>query len=130
MKITVDIELNLKDEELKKNLVNANRKAMRDTVVAVWSASIKPPSPRLTGHNRRSIVGEVSGLGEVRKGADAEPDKQVNDSKLEGAVYSTSGYGGFLETGTSRMGARPYMKPALDSNFTAEKYASLVREYL
>jgi len=41
----------------------------------------------------------------------------VDNSKIEGAVYSTSGYGGYLETGTSKMPARPYMKPALDANF-------------
>jgi len=34
----------------------------------------------------------------------------------EAAVYSTSGYGGFLETGTVNMPAQPYFRPALDKN--------------
>jgi len=35
-----------------------------------------------------------------------------------------------LETGTSRMSARPYFKPSLDKNFTAEKMGKLIKEHL
>jgi HK97 gp10 family phage protein len=51
-------------------------------------------SPVETGNNKRSIQYEAKGL--------------------EGSVYSTSGYGGFLEVGTRFMSAQPYFKPALD----------------
>jgi len=44
------------------------------------------------------------------------PGGEVAKKKLEGAVYSTSGYGGILETGSRFMSARPYFKPALDRN--------------
>ncbi len=70
---------------------------LRDTVVRITEDTKRPPpigSPFLTGHNRRSIDFDVKGL--------------------TGRVFSTSGYGGYLETGTSRMPARPYFKPALD----------------
>ena len=59
-------------------------------------------SPFLHGNNKRSIMFEVG------------PGKPVAVNELEGAVYSTSGYGGYLETGTVKMAARPYFKPALD----------------
>ena len=128
MKMTSSIHLNLKTEKVTKQVAEANQKAMRDTVVAVLADSIRPPSPVLTGTNRRSMVGEVSGMGMVA--GSGERDRQVDDSKIEGAVYSSSGYGGFLEVGTSKMAARPYIKPATDKNFTAEKYAKKVKEHL
>lgn len=128
MKMTSTIVLNLKTEEATKQVVEANKLAMRDTVVAVLADSIRPPSPVLTGNNRRSMVGEASGMGKVAGQGSAE--RLVDESKIEGAVYSTSGYGGFLETGTSKMPARPYIKPATDKNFTAEKYGRKVKEHL
>jgi len=96
-------------------------------------------SPAVTGNNRRSIFFGVSGMGhkqgssEGRQAGDTWTGQDIsvlNESKLEGAVYSTSGYGGFLETGTRRMGARPYFKPALDRNFTVSKLAEAIKRYL
>ena len=127
MKMTVDVELNLDIEKVTKEVLNANREAMRDTVVGVTNDSVKL-SPWLTGNNRRSIAGEVSGMGKVAGEGGAE--RMVDDSKIEGAVYSTSGYGGYLETGSVKMSARPYFKPALDMNFTQEKYAERVKRHL
>lgn len=74
---------------------DASRDAVRDLVTAIANDAIKG-SPYLTGHNRRSIKYEAK--------------------KLSGSVFSTSGYGGYLETGTGKMPARPYFKPALDKN--------------
>ena len=51
-------------------------------------------SPVATGHNRDSIAWESSGL--------------------SGKVFSESGYGGWLEIGTSKMPARPYFRPAFE----------------
>lgn len=90
------VDLNLKTEEATDKILRAAREAMKDTVVDIHADSIKPPSPVLTGNNRRSMVGET------------------DRTKIEGKVYSTSGYGGHLETGTSKMPARPYIKPAFD----------------
>ena len=138
MKIETTIVLNLKIPELTEAVIVANRLAMRDTVVEVFNEAVKtsPPPPKIgtykpTMHNRRSIAGEVSGMnGEVAKGSEAEPERVVDDSKMEGAVYSTSGYGGYLETGTWKMRARPYFKPALDKSFTPEKFTEKVKEHL
>jgi hypothetical protein len=129
MKMTSEVKVTLKVKEVTEKVVEANRLAMRDTVVAVTEDVIEL-SPWLTGNNRRSIAGEVSGMGLVASGGEGGAERQVDDDKAEGAVYSTSGYGGYLDTGTSRMPARPYFKPAVDKNFTAEKFAVRVKSHL
>jgi len=58
------------------------------------------------------------------------PGGEFAKNSGEAAVYSTSGYGGYLETGTATMPARPYFKPALDKAFTAGKVASNIKAYL
>ena len=55
----------------------------------------KTQSPVDTGHNRDSIDFTAKGL--------------------HAEVFTESGYGGFLEVGTSRMAARPYFRPAFDA---------------
>ncbi len=129
MKMTSSITLNLREEEVVKEVIKANKLAMRDTVVEVTGDAVRW-SPWETGNNRRSIVGEASGMGMVASGGAGQKERLVDDSKIEGAVYSTSGYGGFLETGTSKMPARPYIKPAMDRTFTAEKFARKVKGHL
>ena len=101
MKITTNWKMNLKTKEAKDRVNKAGRQGLLDTVTDIANYAIKN-SPYLTGNNARMIMFEV-GPG----GAIAKTDKQ-------GAVYSTSGYGGFLETGTVRMPARPYIKPGYD----------------
>ena len=56
----------------------------------------KEGSPKLTGHNARSIT-FVAPKG--KKGV---------------RVFTESGYGGYLEIGTKRMSPRPYFRPAWD----------------
>ena len=58
-------------------------------------------SPKKTGNNARSIQveTEINSKGEV-----------------EGKLFTQSGYGGFLEIGTSKMPARPYLFPAFELN--------------
>jgi len=121
MKITVNVKLNLKTKEATEQVKEASRKAMRDTVVEVANDSIDG-SPKRTGNNMRSIKYESSGFN--------TGEGLIDQSKIEGAIYSTSGYGGYLETGTYKMAARPYFRPALDKNFTADKFADKVKGYL
>lgn len=109
MELDASIQLNLKMADVTKAMNNAAERAMRDTVVAIAGAAVQG-SPVLTSNNRRSIDYKAEGL--------------------SGSIFSTSGYGGYLETGTRFMPARPYMKPALDRNFTEEKFAKRVRENL
>ncbi|KKM04011.1 hypothetical protein LCGC14_1768590 [marine sediment metagenome] len=85
--ITVDLKLNLKTKEATEQVHKAARKALVDVITDIAKDAIQG-SPFLTGHNRRSIKYEVG------------PGAPVAKGELEGAVYSTSGYGGYLETGT------------------------------
>ena len=115
MKLDVSVKLNLKLPEVQKKVENATRLGLRDTIVAIHSDAMRG-SPKKTGNNMRSIAAEVSGMGLVADGGASSSERMVDDSKVEAATYSTSGYGGFLETGTYKMVARPYFRPALDKN--------------
>ena len=119
LKLKVKIITNLKTKEVQDKAKKATQLGLRDIVADIHGDTIRNAKAVGfwdTGHNARSIVSEVSGMGIIKQGEDAEPERVVDDSKLEGAVYSTSGYGGFGETGTVKMAARPYFKPALDKN--------------
>ncbi|KKN60066.1 hypothetical protein LCGC14_0535350 [marine sediment metagenome] len=100
-KITAKWATNLKTKEATNEVKAATRAGLRDVVTVIAGEAIKG-SPVWTGNNRRSIKFEVGPGGEVAR------------KELEGAIYSTSGYGGILETGSVKMAARPYFKPALD----------------
>ena len=103
MKITTKWITNLKTKEVESKVDKASKQGLKDVVTDIANDAIKG-SPVLTGNNRRSIKFEVG------------PGKPVARKELEGAIYSTSGYGGFLETGTVKRAAKPYFKPALDKN--------------
>lgn len=95
MKITMKVKTNLKTDEACAEAKRAGEKALKNVIVAIANDVIKiHPWKTRTGNNSRSIQFEVKGL--------------------SGSVYSTSGYGGYLETGTVKMPAFPYFKPALD----------------
>ena len=100
-KIETKWVINLRTEETEREVVKASRKGLVNTIADIARDAIKL-SPVVTGNNRRSIMFEVGPGGAVAK------------KELEGAVYSTSGYGGYLETGTVKMAPQPYFKPALD----------------
>ena len=117
MKITTELVLNIKTKEVIEKVKKATKLGLRDTIVDIHNATInnaKSVGFWDTGNNARSIVSEVSGMGKVA-GSESQ-ERIVDDSKEEAACYSTSGYGGYGETGTVKMAARPYFKPALDSN--------------
>ncbi len=136
MKLAVSVATNLKVEEVTKKTQEAARLAMRDTVVDITADAVKL-SHWITGNNRRSIFfgvsgfGHAQGSGEGRQAGDTwtgEDTSLLNEDKLEGVIYSTSGYGGYLETGTFKMAPRPYFRPALDKNFG--KYPGYIKKYL
>jgi hypothetical protein len=76
------------------------RDALADAIVQTVECDIKPLavelSPWLTGTNRRSI----------------ETDWQDSGNGIAMQLFTTSGYGGYLEAGTRKMAARPYLYPA------------------
>jgi HK97 gp10 family phage protein len=111
MKLNTSIKLNLKTKEASDKVKKAAGDSLKETTVAI-AADVVKGSPVRTGNNRRSI------------------QYGLQEGNLQAEVFSTSGYGGFLETGTSKMAARPYFKPALDQNFNQEKFSALVKSKL
>ena len=99
MRVNMRVRSEFKTKETRAKVRKAAGDALNDVTVKIANQAKTPwptGTPYLTGNNSRSIYWDV--------------DK----SALTAMVYSTSGYGGFLEVGTVRMGPRPYMKPALD----------------
>jgi len=97
MKLNVVVRTVMKTQEAGKKVEDATERALVNVIAAIASDVINiHPWKTQTGNNSRSIKFEAKGL--------------------EGKVYSTSGYGGFLETGTARMPPFPYFRPALDRN--------------
>jgi len=112
MKLDVEVKLNLRDKEVQKEVRDATRKALKDVTTDI-AQDVIHGSPHVTGNNMRMIAYEIEGGGVITVEGDTSG---IGTKELESAVCSTSGYGGYLETGTSKMPARPYFKPALDKN--------------
>jgi HK97 gp10 family phage protein len=105
------LKLDIRGDEFKERTHKAVLDATTDVFELDIKARAKELSPvsdanpkigdgkyRPTGNNKNSIDAEV-----------VETDEGVN-AKL----FTQSGYGGYLEVGTSKMEARPYMFPAFD----------------
>ena len=134
MQLNLSVELNLNLPEVEARVKAAAQAALTDVVIQVakdgvenspvsdmWP-SISKVGRTPTGNNKRSIQYQVGGA--------EGPGNEIELDELQGAVYSTSGYGGYLETGTSKMPARPYIKPAADERFTDGEMAARVKEKL
>lgn len=74
--------------------------ATRESFLQDMVPAAKRASPVLTGHNASTIDATV------------EP----TDAGVAAKLFTASGYGGYLETGTSRMHPRPYIQPAFAEN--------------
>ena len=110
MKIEYDMSEVYKGlDKLSKETQKATQDTLKDVTVMIANDVIKG-SPVLTGNNRRSIRYIIK--------------------KLMSEIFSTSGYGGYLETGHmaggTRVAAHPYFKPALDKNMP--KFAKIMKE--
>ena len=103
MKISFNLITNLKTKEVIDAVEKAANEGLADTVAAIAGDAVKL-AKKVTSNNARSIKFEVG------------PGKEIAKSALEGAIYSTSGYGGYQETGlrNKKYTFKPYLKPALD----------------
>ena len=79
-------------------LNGALRRSLKDTLLFDIKPEAFDRSPHITGNNARSIDIEIEEVG----------------GRVEGSIFTQSGYGGFLEVGTSKMAARPYLWPAVE----------------
>lgn len=93
------VRINLKTDAAKALAKYAMYKATSDLMNLDVVPEAQKETPVLTGTNRRSIDAVV---GETPEG------------KIKAVLYTSSGYGGYLETGTARMKAQPYLGPAWD----------------
>jgi hypothetical protein len=122
MEFTVTVTTDIRLSEASTEVLSAVRQALADCLIDT-KQDAGEMSPWLTGNNSRSI------------NCDLGPGGDLGLDDLQGAVYSTSGYGGYLETGhmTSKgnmVAPRPYMFPAAEKNFTEEKMAERVTAHL
>ena len=88
-------------------------RALDETLDIDIQTEAKELSPKKTGTNARSIGIEVEEVG----------------GRVEGSIFTQSGYGGYLEVGTSKMAARPYLWPAVEHHAKKvfERMRSLLR---
>jgi len=132
VKFSAQVDLKLNVTQVVALVEDASRKGLRDVTVQVTAQTIEPPpigSPVLTGTNRRSIAAEVAGMAGTVAG-EGPSERVVDERQIESAVYSTSGYGGFLEVGTRLMPARPYFGPARDRYFTESNLGNAIKGHL
>lgn len=69
-------------------------------------------SPYRTGNNAR-LISFATGWG-INNGNTDVDGAEVGAMGMSGAIFTQSGYGAYLELDTSRMGARPYIRPAVE----------------
>lgn len=100
MKLTTSWKLNLDNDEIKAKMNIAGKRALT-LIAGDITEDAKDNSPYLTGNNRRGIDMEVG------------PGGAVARKNGQAAVFSTSGYGGYLEIDEKHP---PYFKPACDKH--------------
>jgi hypothetical protein len=83
----------------------------------IWPEAVRGSRVK-TGHNRRSIGVEVNTFGEPT--LNTSPNGETTDGAavpspngVSAAIYTQSGYGGWLEIGTRKMKGIPYIYPAV-----------------
>ena len=110
MKITYDFKEVTKGlKKYSDKVEKATQESIKEITVSMANDIIKiHPWKNQTGNNSRSIKYIIG--------------------KLKAEIFSTSGYGGILETGSRFMQAFPYFKPALDRNW--RKFPSILKEKL
>ncbi len=128
MKFTAKVDINMNVSQVVRLVEDASRKGLRDVTVRVTADAVDH-SPILTGNNRRSIAAEVSGMGGTVAG-EGPSERVVDEALIQSAVYSTSGYGGYLEVGTQNTPARPYFGPARDKEFTESKLGNAIKRHI
>ena len=91
MEVKVKVRVKIDNERVMGLVNKASSEGLLDTTVKI-AGDVVRDSPIKFGTNKRSI------------------DYWVK--KLTARIFSTSGYGGWLEVGTRKMAARPYFHPA------------------
>jgi hypothetical protein len=118
------IKLNLKTDAAKAEVQQAVFSGVQD----VFDLDIKPEAVKRSpvrapkgSHNPQGIPG-----GTNRRSIDTEVTQ--NGSKVSASLFTQSGYGGYLELGTYKMKAWPYLYPAFE--MFKNTIPQRIREYL
>lgn len=118
------VKLTLRTGEAKAEV----KQAVFEATQELFEADIKSDAVRMSPvrapkgpHNPRGIPG-----GTNRRSIDT--DVNQTEEGVEASIYTQSGYGGYLEVGTRKMAARPYIGPAFDQNIA--KLPERVKEKL
>ena len=104
MAFDVEIQLRLQLAEIFRRVQGATEDGLEEALLLDVLPEAVKLSPVKTGTNRRSI--------DVETGINSK-------GEAEGMIFTQSGYGGYIEVGTSRMPARPYLFPAVERNSEA-----------
>ncbi len=101
MAFDVEVVLRLKLAEIFRRVQEAHKDGLEEVLLIDVLTTAVELSPKKTGNNARSI----------------EVETEINSKgEVEGKLFTQSGYGGWLEVGTSKMPARPYLFPAFELN--------------
>ena len=95
-------EVDARLEELVETLPDKFTKGMQDACLLVEESAVNN-APVDTGYLKGTITNKVV----------------QNGSKIEGYVYSTAEYAPYVELGTYKIGAKPFLYPALTENQSA-----------
>jgi hypothetical protein len=103
MPIDLDIKINLQGTLIAR-INNAAKAGVRDLMDNVVLPAAREMSPKGT-IRREGAVSSADSLSTLTR---------IRGNRIEAFLRSNSGHGGFLEKGTSKMAARPYMQPAFE----------------
>ena len=121
MEIRTRWHINLNVPKVMGAVDDAVKEGLLDTVVETANDIVKGSRVK-TGHNRRSIAYMV-GRAVTRMGTPRAGEKRFAAGtpsmmgRLKAAIWSSSGYGGWLEVGTRKMAGIPYFRPAAERHF-------------
>jgi HK97 gp10 family phage protein len=107
--IGLDVQIKLQGTAISR-INNAAKAGIRDLMDDVVLPAARSMSPKGMGPEEPGHVHNADSLSTMTKS---------RGSKIYAYMRSNSGHGGYLEKGTSKMAARPYMKPAFDQSVPA-----------
>ena len=97
--LTLDVQIKMQGTAISR-INNAAKAGIRDLMDGAVLPAARSMSPKGTGANADSLSTMTKQRG----------------AKIYAYIRSNSGHGGYLEKGTSKMAAHPYMKPAFDQS--------------
>lgn len=105
--VGLDVQLRLTGTAISR-INNAAKAAVRDLMDGVVLPNAREMSPKAVKHKVDEIVNADSLSTMTRQ----------KGTMIQSYLRSNSGHGGYIEKGTSKMAARPYMQPAFERSLS------------